>query len=273
MQEDTVLFVPTRGNVKRLLKTADQYATLKQVYLLITDVEGVDKLKLPVNCIPVNLGSSENFNLRDKRNLALRMARELGLSYCLQSDDDLSSRGEYSIAQVASELVDKLEQYPYLGAASSYNFSSIALGQVAHPISHEFVIKNFPSLLFALRMSAMNETKGFVLRSMEDADIGCQLWEKGWIVAGFPKLTWNHNRARKSKKPSDGGLPLTELKVTLPEGISVMEGYSAVKRISCAVDRDGFCQHKTFWNWDYFIEKMKEAGIQYADSKYRTGLP
>lgn len=266
--KEIVLFVPTRGSEKRLHKTAKQYEELDKVVFLATNLESKSFIGLPKNCEVVDLGNSGQYSLLQKRNLAAKMAEEMGLTYCLQSDDDLSSRGKYPLAMVATKLVEKLDEYPYLGAASSYGFSSIALGQVPTPVSHEFVLKNFPSLLFALRLEAFRQTEGFRLGSMEDVDIGCQLWEQGWIVAGFPELTWNHTRARRGKKLTEGGMPNSELLITLPQGIETMKAHAAVKNITYRVLEDGFCKQHTYWNWSYFLERMRSVQPTYADSRF-----
>lgn len=262
---DLIVFVPTRGNKKFLLKMAEQLQGIRRTIFLTSQVD-ITHSEVPGNCLLVAGGTR-----LEKRQRAIRMAHQYGIDYCVQIDDDL--RGP--LDQLAANLVTVLEQNPSIGSVSSQSRVMLGMGWLPSPVSHDFVVKPYPSQLLALRLQAYRETKGFRTNTLEDVDIGAQMWNIGWgVAATVGKISYSEIRPHDTRDPNAGGMPNSEFQVTMYEDIALIRGMTDILKVAeFRPNKKGEIKIVLRWHWQTMLDRYHERwGVPYSDSRHRVGL-
>lgn len=252
----TTVFVPTRGSQERVQYVIDTLRGVERIVFLTSHL--TEPPTGPAHCEFIPGGT-----LPEKRHQATQIAKERGLTYCLQMDDDLGG----DLTQMAEGLVDGLHEYPFLGATTALGRFYVQRGWVPTPVSHEFLLRPTFGLFFAIRLSAYEETAGFRLRISEDNDLGAQLAERGWLTGAFPAICYNHLRAR-TKAPEQGGFPLVEMNDAAPDSTAILNRSPVIKTAYNRLTEKGLLQQNIRWNWQEAYKRFYERwGIAYQDSQ------
>ena len=255
------VFVPTRGNRKYLERMCEQLAFCERVIFLASHV---DTSNLPSNCIAMDMTHRTR---QFKRQMAVLMAEADNLPYCLQVDDDLKA----DFATILPELVRLLDAYPRLGSVCSLNRVAANQGWHPQPVSHPFIVKNFPSQVVAMRIEAYRQTSGYRVYTSDDADIGGQLWDAGWVNAA----TWigTHSETRpRGGSPKLGGLPSAEYEEHIHEDFAVMNKLHSLQSIKGRVDRNGRTRAVTRWDWKFIRAVVNENLGSYQDEQHTWSI-
>lgn len=234
------VFVPTRGSWDRVKYVIAKFKEAELYFITSHMPPG------SISPIPPNVHFVPGDSLPAKRNLAVRMAKELGLEYCLQLDDDLGG----DLESTSRELVENLFKFPYLGATTALNDSDVKTGKVTTSISHPWIAMPKGSAFVSIRIKAFYETEGYVLPVMEDIDLGAQLCDKGWLTGGFRNLTYSHLRGRGNKLPGQGGLPLENFSQALPECIERLKNRRSILKATITPNPK-MNRQRIYWDWKF----------------------
>lgn len=260
---DLTVFIPTRGNPKFIFDMCKRLETVHEVIFLATDVD-INVGDLPDNAL-ILMGGKRH----EKRHKAVTIARNLGLPYCIQIDDDLKAK---DMSLTCCKLAEMIIQFPMLGTVCAQSRTSLGLNWLPDPVSHPFVIKNFSACFFAVNVAAYSEVPGFRVSVFDDLDLSAQMWNAGFANAAI-LAEYDYARRTGNSDPKMGGMPNGEYERGVEAGLEALRSIPNVLSDVAGMYRNGHTRHKVKWNLDWMFSNFTQRwpDFKYQDSKIKVG--
>lgn len=261
--------IPTRGS-KMVLRNLRAIAAASTKVLLVAEQVEFSSSELPSNVeVETNV-----VGLAKAREHGVRWAESNGAPWVIEIDDDIRA----DFAAIFARFESLLDSNPFLGSLSSIP-SMFQFYSRDHRSNKEYRFQPFPTQLWAMRISAYNETRGFtLLETMEDLYIGLAMWKNGYASATLPEHAHAHLRKRldpNRDQGTGGGQPVATRHEWMPRAVELMKEEfvgNVLKSAALATMKNGLHKPAQRYNWEEMTRRLNSrfGAIGYEDRKVKA---